>query len=69
MRQLVTSNVEIAHLTKFPVYLWLGSEKKKKKNNLQLPVIESKESSVVFMFSCVLQVLQKCVDAYILEPG
>ena len=26
MRQLVTSNVEIAHLTKFPVYLWLGSE-------------------------------------------
>jgi hypothetical protein len=31
VRQLVTSNVEIAHLTKFPVYLWLGSEKKKKK--------------------------------------
>lgn len=30
VRQLVTSNVEIAHLTKFPVYLWLGSEKKKK---------------------------------------
>lgn len=68
MRQLVTSNVEIAHLTKFPVYLWLGSEKKKK-NNLQLPVIDSKESSDEFMFSCVLQVLQKCVDAYILEPG
>lgn len=38
--QLVTSNVEITHLTNGSQYLWLGSAK----NNLQFLVIGSKES-------------------------